>query len=78
MYKYILSILILFGCTVSYSQKIPFDNYSIKDGLPSNYITDIIQDSKGYIWFGTQNGVSKFDGYNFRIMVLKMVCQAIM
>jgi len=66
MYKYILSILVLFSCIVSYSQKIPFDNYSIKDGLPSNYITDIIQDSKGYIWFGTQNGVSKFDGYNFK------------
>ena len=66
MYKYILSILILFVCIVSYSQKIPFDNYSIKDGLPSNVINDIVQDSKGYLWFATQVGISRFDGYNFK------------
>ena len=65
MYKYILTIILIISCLLTYSQKIPFDKYSIKNGLPSNYITDIEQDSKGYIWLGTQNGVSKFDGYKF-------------
>jgi ligand-binding sensor domain-containing protein/serine phosphatase RsbU (regulator of sigma subunit) len=49
-------------------QKIQFDNYSTKNGLPSNVIRDIIQDEKGYLWFATQIGVSRFDGYHFANM----------
>ena len=36
-----------------------------KDGLPSNLINDIIQDDRGYIWFGTANGLCRYDGYSF-------------
>ena len=39
--------------------------YTINDGLPSNFIWDIEQDLKGYMWFATQLGVSRFDGYHF-------------
>ena len=66
MYKYILSAIFLFIHSISFSQIIAFDNYSIKNGLPSNAIRDILQDSKGYMWFATQNGISRFDGYNFK------------
>ena len=66
MYKYILSALILLIHNISFSQIIAFDNYTIKKGLPSNVIMDILQDSKGYMWFATQNGISRFDGYNFK------------
>jgi ligand-binding sensor domain-containing protein/serine phosphatase RsbU (regulator of sigma subunit) len=48
-----------------YAQKLQFDNYDIRNGLPSNVIMDIIQDKKGYMWFATQNGVSRYDGYRF-------------
>ncbi len=65
MYKYILSALVLLIHNISFSQIIAFDNYTIKNGLPSNAIIDILQDSKGYMWFATQNGISRFDGYNF-------------
>ncbi len=47
------------------AQKLPFDNYNIYNGLPSNFIWDIEQDKKGFIWFATQLGVSRFDGYKF-------------
>jgi ligand-binding sensor domain-containing protein/serine phosphatase RsbU (regulator of sigma subunit) len=57
--------LLLFNGMLN-AQIIPFDNYDIRNGLPSNVINDIIQDKKGYIWFATQVGVSKFDGYTFR------------
>jgi ligand-binding sensor domain-containing protein len=39
-------------------------NYSTNDGLPSPEVYTVIQDSKGYLWFGTDNGVSRFDGYS--------------
>ncbi len=48
------------------AQILPFDNYDIRSGLPSNVINDIIQDKKGYMWFATQVGISRFDGYTFR------------
>lgn len=38
---------------------------STKDGLPSNHVRYIFQDNKGFIWFGTQNGLARYDGYSF-------------
>lgn len=41
-------------------------HYSTDDGLPSNAIGDIRQDSYGYLWIATWNGLSRFDGFSFR------------
>lgn len=38
---------------------------SVINGLACNTINDIVQDSKGYIWMGTVNGLSRYDGYSF-------------
>jgi len=40
-------------------------NYTIENGLPSNEVYCVYQDTTGYIWFGTDNGVSRYDGYTF-------------
>ncbi|MCM1176883.1 MAG: response regulator [Bacteroides sp.] len=40
--------------------------YTVDDGLPSSQVYDIVQDRSGFIWFGTSNGLSRFDGHNFR------------
>ena len=42
-----------------------FDTYSQEDGLPNNQIQCIYQDSRGWIWLGTSQGLSRFDGYRF-------------
>ena len=42
-----------------------WQNFSIEDGLPSNFILDILEDGKGHLWFGTTGGVSRFDGTHF-------------
>lgn len=42
-----------------------FDHYSTDDGLPHNYISDIHQDSKGFIWLSTWYGLSRYDGNSF-------------
>ena len=41
-------------------------NFTTNDGLPSPEVYTVIQDSKGYLWFGTDNGVSRYDGYSFQ------------
>lgn len=49
-----------------YAQQPVFRNYTANDGLPSSEIYSVIQDKKGYMWFGTDRGLVKFDGYTFR------------
>lgn len=46
-------------------------HYTLQDGLPSNVIYDVYQDSKGFIWFCTDQGVSRFDGSEFRNFSIK-------
>jgi len=43
-----------------------FKNYTTENGLPSPEVHYCIQDSMGYMWFATDNGVSRFDGYAFK------------
>ena len=45
---------------------IEFDRYTTKDGLSNGYITTILQDSKGFVWIGTSNGLNRFDGISFK------------
>ena len=49
-----------------YGQKVAFKNYSVVSGLPSSEVYMLYQDSKGYIWFCTDAGVSRYDGYSFK------------
>ncbi|MGE5343570.1 MAG: two-component regulator propeller domain-containing protein [Candidatus Omnitrophota bacterium] len=39
----------------------------MKDGLPSSLISYVTQDSQGYLWFGTDHGLSRFDGKKFQL-----------
>lgn len=41
------------------------ENLRLEKGLSQNWIYSIIQDQYGYIWFGTWDGLNKYDGYNF-------------
>ncbi|MBK7632259.1 MAG: response regulator [Ignavibacteriales bacterium] len=52
-------------CITSFPQiKEPrFEHITIEDGLPENSGTAIFQDHLGYMWFGTQRGLAKYDGY---------------
>ena len=44
-----------------------FDFYSQENGLSNNQIHCILQDKKGWMWFGTSAGVCRFDGYKFTV-----------
>jgi len=63
-----LSLLFLLNSATLFSQNNAepvFRKYTVDDGLPSSTIYHVFQDSKGYIWFATANGVSRYDGYKF-------------
>ena len=44
-----------------------FETISIEDGLPENSVLSMLQDYLGYMWFGTQNGLVKYDGYTMTV-----------
>ena len=48
-------------------QRIKFDHLTMENGLSFNAVTCILQDSKGFMWFGTQDGLNRYDGYNFKV-----------
>ncbi len=57
--KLIFSLLLSLG---SYAQLLPVKIYTTKDGLSSNAVQAALQDSRGILWFGTNNGVNWYDG----------------
>jgi len=54
-----------FICATSFAQQYPFVHYTPKDGLISNQIKNIYQDSKGRLYFTSVNGLSIYDGSRF-------------
>ena len=42
------------------------ERISVEDGLPSNNINVVLQDSQGFLWVGTSAGLSRYDGYSFK------------
>lgn len=60
---FILQFVLVFQL---YSQEYYYRNYTIDDGLPTSEIYHVFQDSKGFIWFSTDKGVSRYNGYEFK------------
>ena len=75
--KISLRFIFLFIITLSsflYSQKlsgknsdIKFEHLTVEDGLSQSYVRCLFQDSKGFLWIGTEDGLNRYDGYNFKI-----------
>src|SRR5258708_23179666 len=47
------------------AERLPLKPYTVADGLPNNVINKIVRDSRGFLWFCTGEGLSRFDGYSF-------------
>jgi ligand-binding sensor domain-containing protein/two-component sensor histidine kinase len=60
--KAILSLLLP---VLAYAEQLPIRIYRTADGLPRDSVNAIVTDKNGYLWFGTMEGLSRFDGYEF-------------
>ncbi len=60
----VLAFLLNFLSIVN-SQNLKFKHYTIDEGLSQSVVNCVYQDKDGYIWVGTQNGLNKFNGYDF-------------
>ena len=62
-------LIIIFEAAFLFAQKrdIQFSHLTSQDGLASNSVFSIVQDNKGFLWFGTYDGLNKYDGYKFTV-----------
>ncbi len=69
MKKFLLLVVFIAGYLNSYSQAwhLKFQNFGVSEGLPEGKVQFIRQDSQGYIWMGTQNGLLCYDGYKPKV-----------
>jgi ligand-binding sensor domain-containing protein/anti-sigma regulatory factor (Ser/Thr protein kinase) len=72
MFRYYF-LLILLTCSAgySYAQQQLMRHYTVNEGLPSNTVYSAFQDSRGFIWFCTNWGISRFDGHHFENITSK-------
>lgn len=67
----ILNFLLFSGVVLSAQSNLPpklkFNSIGIEDGLSNNIINTITQDSLGFIWIGTNDGLTRYDGNNFKV-----------
>ena len=58
------------------ARRLPIETYTTAEGLARDHIRCIVQDSHGFLWFCTTEGLSRFDGYEFVNYQVERVCPA--
>ncbi|MDP2304134.1 MAG: two-component regulator propeller domain-containing protein [Ignavibacteria bacterium] len=67
-YSVLLLIFIILSSTaIAQKKPVKFNRLTSSNGLSQNRVSSIVQDHDGFIWIGTEDGVNKYDGYNFEI-----------
>ncbi len=65
--SFVIYFLIVAGNFYAQNYNIKFNRLTIEEGLSQSVVTDVMQDSKGFIWIATQDGLNRYDGYDFKI-----------
>jgi len=69
--KYFLFVVIGLLCGVTFAQQqaynYRFEKIDVEQGLSSNRVYSIAQDQTGFLWFGTEDGLNRYDGYKFKV-----------
>jgi ligand-binding sensor domain-containing protein/class 3 adenylate cyclase len=68
--KQVLILIFIFVLShISFGQQktIKFNSYGIENGLSQSHVTSIVQDDNGFVWIATQDGLNRFNGYEFEV-----------
>ncbi len=65
LYRYLFLLFIAVFC-YGHEDQLKFDHLTVEDGLSQGTVYAILQDNRGFMWFGTRFGLNRYDGYNFR------------
>lgn len=66
--KSFILFLLIYSTCFPQNTNLRFEHLNIDDGLSQNHIMEIFQDSKGFIWIATQDGLNRYDGYQFKVL----------
>ncbi|MEJ2881881.1 hybrid sensor histidine kinase/response regulator transcription factor [Pedobacter sp. GR22-6] len=61
-FKTVLLIVLVLTCKTAHPQNLKFKHIGLNNGLSNSTIECILQDHRGFIWFGTRDGLNKYDG----------------
>ncbi len=64
---YLVILICLISMSALHAQvpNLRFQHYSVEQGLAQSSVFCILQDQKGFMWFGTEQGLNRFDGHKF-------------
>lgn len=77
MFRLIVITILFFPlilCAEDFSRNLKFNRINSKNGLSHNSVHDILRDSKGFMWFATEDGLNRYDGYKFKIYKNRFNC----
>ena len=66
-YSLLICVFMLSVAGIRAQNHIIFHHISVENGLSQSSVNCILQDKKGFMWFGTQDGLNRYDGYNIKI-----------
>lgn len=64
----IIFLLLLLLHAPAFSQGIKFSRIGAEEGLSQSVVNCVMQDKKGFLWFGTDDGLNRYDGYEMRVL----------
>ncbi|OJV98510.1 MAG: hypothetical protein BGO52_12065 [Sphingobacteriales bacterium 44-61] len=64
-----LLMIFLNPVNAQFPDSLPFKTLNIADGLPQSFISSLVQDSTGFIWIGTRDGLARYDGRKFKLFM---------
>jgi len=67
IFAFIVLILFISNSFLIGQQRLYFEHISVPQGLSNPLVNDITQDNEGFMWFATQGGLNRYDGYDFKL-----------
>ncbi|APS40574.1 histidine kinase [Salegentibacter sp. T436] len=67
MRTYLIFLIFILSFAICGAQNRSFKQLKVEDGLSHNSVISMLQDDNGFLWFGTKDGLNRYDGYNFKV-----------